>query len=448
MKNIAKMFLCLLFLLFSCSDMIQDLRLPGTPNYTFDSETILHASDMKTIDEFGKSVGISGKYAIVGAWYEDGGEGDPLNSTGAAYIFERNSSGVWEEAALLHASDMQADDYFGHTVSINGNYGIVGAYQEDGGEGDPASSAGAAYIFERNSSGIWGETAILHASDMQLGDGFGYSVSISGSYAIVGAWEEDGGIGNPATAAGGAYIFERNSSGVWEEAAQLHASDMQAGDHFGGSVSITGSYAIVGAYQEDGGPGNPETGAGATYIFERNSFGVWEETALLHASDMQAIDSFGHTIALSGNYAIVGAYGEDGGESDPVTDAGSAYIFERDSNGNWSQQAILQASDMQFDDRFGMCVAIDGNYAIVDAHWEDGGIGDPVSGAGAAYIYKRNNSGVWEELNILHASDMQPYDYFGKSIAINNGKVIISAYYEDGGEGDPASEAGAVYIYE
>ncbi len=155
----------------------------------------IQASDKEASDQFGGSVSISGDRAIVGAHLEDTGGSD----AGAAYIFER-SSGVWSEAAKIQASDIEATDFFGRSVSISGDRATVGASSEDTG----GSNAGAAYIFERNTSGVWSEVTKIQASDKQADDKFGESVSISGERVIVGAFLEDA----SGLSAGAAYIFE------------------------------------------------------------------------------------------------------------------------------------------------------------------------------------------------------------------------------------------------
>jgi hypothetical protein len=444
-------------IVFSCSDMIAELEKdtippppapspPSEPPSPFSHEIIIHASDMTANDLFAQCVSLSGDYAIMGADGEDGGSGDPAASAGAAYIYERDSGGTWTQRAILHASDMQASDQFGYSVSVSGGYAIVGALSEDGGSGDPAASAGAAYIYERDAGGTWTQRAVLHASDMQEVDQFGYSVSISGGYAIVAALGEDGGSGDPTTGAGAAYIFERNAGGTWIQKVILHASDMQTYDQFGIAVSISGNYAIAGANYEDGGSGIGK--AGAAYVFERDAGGTWTQKTILHASDMQANDGFGYSVSISGDFAIIGAGSEDGGSGDPVWNAGAAYIFERDASGNWAQKNILHASDMQNTDWFGWSVSISGDYAIVGADWEDGGSGDPATDAGASYIFERETGGNWEQLAILHASDLQTNDWFGHWVSISGSYAIVGALYEDGGNGGPASDSGAAYVYE
>jgi len=108
---------------------------------------------------------------------------------------------------------------------------------------------------------------------------------------------------------------------------KLLADDAQAGDLFGCSVAISGDYAIVGAYREDGGAGDPLSFAGAAYIFHRTGDNTWDSGVKLVASDAQAYDWFGVSVAISGDYAIVGAYGDEDGAGDQRTGPGAAYIF-------------------------------------------------------------------------------------------------------------------------
>ena len=151
----------------------------------------------------------------------------------------------------MTATDAAAGDRFGHSVSIDGDYAIVGAIWEDEG----GFRAGAAYIYFRAGQ-TWTEQSKLTATGANW---FGVSVSISGDYAIV------GNLGKPA------HIFIR--SGVtWSEQAQLTVSG--ANTQFGRSVSIDGDYAIVGAWGDDDGG----TDAGAAHIFIRSGT-TWTEQA-------------------------------------------------------------------------------------------------------------------------------------------------------------------------
>jgi PKD domain/Bacterial Ig domain/FG-GAP repeat/Putative Ig domain len=424
-------------------------------------ETVInHASDAQVGDWLGYSLAVSGDIIVVGAPYEDGGPGDPLNWAGAAYVFQRTEGGAdeWGEVKTLRASDAQADDQFGYSVAVSGDVIVIGAYCEDGGAGDPLFWAGAAYVFQRAQGGenAWGEEKILHASDAQIMDFFGASVAVSGDVIVVGANEEDGGAGNPISESGAAYVFQRTQGGAdnWGEVTILHASDAQAADHFGWSVAVSGGVIAVGAYAEDGGAGDPVNDSGAAYVFQCTQGGPdeWDEVQILHASDAQVDDYFGRSVAVSSDVIVVGSLGEDGGPGDPLPEAGAAYIFQRTQGGadNWGETAIRRASDAQPGDWFGESVAVSGDVIAVGASGEDGGTGDPLAETGAAYVFQRALGGAdsWGEAQILRASDAQIYDEFGYSVAVSGEVIVIGARFESGGAGDPIPGAGAAYVFQ
>ena len=415
-----------------------------TASGAFEEQAILHASDAQADDQFGCSVAISGDTAIMGAWSEDGGGGN----SGAAYVFAKSAGGVWTQQAILNASDAQTNDQFGHSVAISGDTVIVGAYREDGGEGSLIDDGGAAYVFTRGVGSTWTQQAILHASDSQAGDFFGWSVSVCGDTAVVGAFSEDGGAGNPLADSGAAYVFTRDEGGTWTEQAILRASDAQPSDNFGKPVSISDGTVMVASTLEDGGAGDPRGNSGAVYVFVSDADGVWTEQAILRASDAQATDYFGASVSISGNTVAVGATGEDGGEGNPIDRSGAAYVFVRDIAGVWTEQTILHASDAQRTDMFGNAVSISGDTVIVGSLYEDGGAGNPLDRCGAAYIFTRESGSDWTEQTLLHASDARAIDYFGYSVSISGNTAIVGAWGEDGGSGDPLMDSGATYVFQ
>ena len=213
----------------------------------------------------------------------------------------------WPQQNKLLASDGAAYDHFGYSVSIDGDYAIVGARHDD----DNGVDSGSAYIFTRSGS-TWTEQAKLLATDGEAGDEFGYSVSIDGDYAIIGAHLEDG----TTVDSGSAYIFIRSGS-AWTHQAKLTGLNEEADDEFGCSVSINGDWAIVGArYDDDNG-----VDSGSACMFTRSG-SVWIHEAKLLATDGEAGDEFGCSVSIDGDYAIIGAYLEDG----TTVDSGSAYI--------------------------------------------------------------------------------------------------------------------------
>ncbi|MEM6769990.1 MAG: DNRLRE domain-containing protein, partial [Bacteroidota bacterium] len=175
---------------------------------------ILTASDREANDGFGNAVAIDGNRLVIGAESEDDDENgnNNLNSAGSAYVFEINSSGNWAQVKKLVSSDRAATDVFGSAVDVSGNFIIVGAPLEDQNANGQSTrtSAGSAYLYERNGSGNWSQIQKIVNSDRSQRDNFGYGVGISGTYALIGARQEDDDDDNGLSDAGAAYIFEQN----------------------------------------------------------------------------------------------------------------------------------------------------------------------------------------------------------------------------------------------
>ncbi|SPD75284.1 exported hypothetical protein [uncultured Desulfobacterium sp.] len=372
------------------------------------------AMDASAWDYLGYSVSIAGDYAIVGAEGDDDGDYD----AGSAYIFHRDGT-VWAEQTKLVASDIAGGDDFGTSVSISGDYAIVGASGDD----DGGSLSGSAYIFKREGP-IWVEQAKLTASDAAAGDLFGNSVSINGDYAIIGAYGNDDG----GSSSGSAYIFIREGS-VWLEQAKLTASDAAENDYFGYSVSIDGEVAVVGAHLNDDKGAN----SGSAYIFKREG-STWTEQGKLIPSDAAADDYLGYSVSINGDYLIIGAYRNDDGGSN----SGSAYIFKRDGL-IWAEQAKLTASDAAAGDYFGLSVSMNGDYAIVGAYADD----DKGLSSGSAYLFKRDGL-IWTQIKKITAGNGAASDYFGRSVSLTNNYAIVGAYGKDD---SAVYDAGSVYFY-
>jgi len=413
------------------------------------------ASDRGSADYFGWSVALSGDYAIIGAPFQDSGDNQ---NAGTAYIF-RNFNGQWKEVKNLAPPVRQANDNFGWSVDISGDFAIVGAAGEQG-------ASGAVYIFEKNKGGEdnWGEAKKVRASTPAFGDMFGYSVSISGEYAIIGAHleSEDPFETNTATASGSAYIFFRGFGGPdnWGQAKKLTAPVRAEGDNFGISVAISGNHAIVGAHSEDQDASEANTleNSGSAYIFVKGEGGPdnWSLVKKLTATARSANDYFGRSVSISGNYAAVGAYWEDDDatEATPLGEAGSAYIFGKDqgSAGNWGVVKKVTASARNAGDNFGVSVCISGDFLIVGSNFADDSAGsNMLSASGAAYIFSKNQggAGTWGFVKKITPSAMENNDHFGYSVAITNAYVFVGSIYEDQDsfETTALTDAGSVYIF-
>ena len=397
----------------------------------------------------------------------------------------------------LKASNTDAGDRFGAAIamSADGSTLAVAAVEEDGNgtgtSGDPAnnaaSNAGAVYVYVRAASG-WTQQAYLKASNSGAGDGFGHALALSadGTTLAVGAPGEDSSTttinsvsNNSASDAGAAYVFTRTGT-TWTQQAYVKASNAGADDAFGASVSLSadGSTLAVGAPGEDSSAtgviatapsvNNSAANAGAAYVFGRSGT-TWTQQAYVKASNTDAGDEFGRSLALSGDGRTLAvgapnessaATGVNGNASDNSAAAsGAVYVFVRPAS-SWSQQAYLKASNTGADDLLGQSLALsqDGNTLAVGAPFEDSAgapSDDTASGSGAVYVFVR--SGVtWSQQAYLKATASFAGDAFGTSVALaaDGNTLAIGAPLGDGstpGTGNPTTrgviDTGAVTVF-
>ena len=354
----------------------------------------LNSNNENSNDQFGYSVAIDGDYIVVGANRDDGA-GDSVIDTGEAYVFKRNQGGAnnWGLVKVLNSDNENVGDYFGSSVAISGDYIVVGAYIDDG-AGDSVLSAGEAYVFKKDEGGVdnWGLIKVLNSDSENIGDNFGISTAISGDYIVVGAWRDNG---TGVFQAGEVYVFKKDEGGVdnWGLIKTLNSNNENSGDNFGSSVAIDGDYIVVGAGNDDG-SGDSTSNAGEAYVFKKDEGGVdnWGLIKTLNSNNESSGDNFGSSVAISGDYIVVGT-GNDSGAGDSTSNAGEAYVFKKDEGGvdNWGLIKVLNSDNENSFDRFGWSVTIDGDYIVVGAYGDDGS-GDSLNDAGEAYIFRITDS--------------------------------------------------------
>jgi hypothetical protein len=370
-----------------------------------DTEIIVRPTNPLAYEEFGSALGISGSIAVVGA------PNDAFDP-GAAYILQLDAAGV-TQIARLTASDAEVFDYFGSAVAIDGNYAVVGA------RGAGANGSGQAYIFHWDGS-AWTEQALLTGSDITGGNSFGRAVAMSGDSVIIGAYNA-------------AYVFHRTGSS-WVEEAKLTSPAATPG-MFGSSVALDGDVAILG----DPSPGHHTTHPGEAYVFQRTGTAWGLQSPTLAAHDATPGDHFGHSVAISGSYLVIGAPDANSGG----VDCGGVYVFRRD--GSWQPHSKLEpVAPLHEVKGFGGSVALNDNYLVV---------GDPTDhvpapGVGAAYVYRRKVS-TWTPVPPkVTASDASAefedwFAYYGKSVAISPSGVLVGAP----GATDSQTDQGQAYFY-
>jgi len=400
-----------------------------------DGPTLLHTIDNPNAyntsqsDQFGYSTSISDTYAIVCARTEDDAGAGGTNS-GKAYIFDVTTGALLHTLDNPNAYSTSFHDYFGQSTSISGNYAIVGSVLEDDAGG---TSSGKAYIFDVTTGALLHTLDNPNAYSTSLKDNFGQSTSISGNYAIVGAYLEDEAGG---TSSGKAYIFDVTTGALLHTLDNPNAYNTSAGDRFGYSTSISGNYAIVGAYYEDDAGGAL---SGKAYIFDVTTGALLHTLDNPNAFSISGGDYFGWSTSIDGNYAIVGAHRE---HDSAGTTSGKAYIFDVTTG------ALIHTLDnpntfgTSADDQFAHSTSISGNYAIVGAIYEDDFGGDS---SGKAYIFDVTTGALLHTLDNPTTFDTSAGDQFGHNTSISGNYVIVGAFAEDDAGGQSSGKA---YLFE
>ena len=394
--------------------------------------------------------------------------------------------------------------------SITGSYVSVDGVAQDSGVSANDFSTPLPYIVVNGGSTreytvtadllAWYQDAYLKASNSDAGDSFGASVAIDDGTIVTGAPMEASGsnsvlnntlpplFDNGGDENGAVYVFSQDGEN-WLQEAYLKSSNNDDTDRFGVSVAIDNDTIIVGADQEDSSTFGIENSAtdvsndasnnsGAAYVFVRDEIiGTWSQKAYIKPTNPGAEDYFGAAVAISGDTAVVGAYGEDSdtdtGSIPPIADllvnSGAAYVFHRDSSSrNWSQEVFLKASNRDSNQEFGSAVAIDENLIVIGARLENSSAtgvmntdnspppgGGLASGSGAAYIFTKNGSGNWFQDAYLKAANTGIDDNFGSAVAISGDMVVVGAPHEGSAEtgingpdtGDSLTDAGAAYVF-
>jgi hypothetical protein len=266
----------------------------------------LTASDAATGDRFGASLSISGDRLLVGSYLADA----PTVNSGAAYVFDRDGGGVWNETAKLVAADADTDDRFGWSLGLDGDRALIGAYVDDNAGG---VNAGSAYVFDFAAS-TWTQTAKILNDEALPGDTLGRAVALDWPFAVISALGRDeGGVDG-----GAAYIFE-DVAGSWIQRSKLTSNAPADDGLFGWNVRIEGTTAVV----AEVGATTLGATAGMAHVFRRDIDGVWPAVLRSAAPNTSAGDAFGVSVWLDGDRVLCGAIGDDDGG----TDSGAAWIL-------------------------------------------------------------------------------------------------------------------------
>ena len=385
-------------------------------------------------NEFGYSVAITDKTAVVGSRQDDR---RGIN-TGSVYVYasltDDKGQTRWDKQSVLTADDAAIGAQFGHSVSVDKDTIIVGAHGMD----DAGIDSGAAYLFVKTSD-VWNQQAKISGTGIATGDLFGCSVAINGDLAIVGAHGAN-------QEAGAAFIFVRDNA-TWRQQAKLEANDSTPGDAFGYSVAVHQQTVIVGAPKND----VVGTDAGAAYVFVQQGE-KWIQQAKLIAADAAIGDQFGIAVTTEKDTAIIGAWLDDVTVPDTgsAPDAGSAYAFIY-QRGNWSQQTKFIADEPGVGDHFGLAVALNDLAVVVGAPDRDTDNSTPerkdappTLSTGSVYSFTRIGEFWSPVISATISEGSMPYDRFGGTIGMSDRSIIVGIHGDD----SAGKDAGAVFIFD
>ena len=373
-------------------------------------------------------------------------------------VHQSNVKWVFLASSLLAAAPLAGQGY-GRSMAVGNGEVIVG-------ESLSEAAPGYAYVYRRNSGGVWAEVQRIEASNSAIGDHFGRTVTLSGDQLLVGS-----------TILQAIYVFEKDGGGEWSETQILTVSDAFEGNYIGRVSAADGDRFFTASWA------NSE-GRGAVYVFERDpDTGLWSETDKLMGSDVEPNELFGMSIAVDGDLALIGT-----AQKDNVT--GAAYVFRRDpATGDWSEQSKLTGPGTGPNSGFGIAVGLNGGVALVAASIHDEGVGvvfefsyDEATGEweagptlrtfdggnpgtqfgtamhfgpdeawfgapgasnfeGRAYVLSRSPSGDWTGTSKLTGSDLSPEDQFGTNLAVQGDVAAVSVVGDD-------FKLGSVLIFE
>lgn len=361
----------------------------------------LKSEDLAVEDRFGSALDVSGNRVLVGARNHD--HGGFISNSGAAYVFVENAGAFAQEAQLLPV-DPAAEGKFGHALSMDGDTALVGAPDAR----QAGSPRGAAYIFELV-AGSWVAGPRLSASQSNIGDRFGWSVSLDGEWAAVGAYGDDVSGFN----AGSVSIFRRDSDGGWLNHSTLRAQDGEGNDFFGRAVAIEGDRMLVGAPGDDDRAQN----AGAVYVFEWNGVS-WDEADKVFVPGAAAHANVGEALALDGTRFVVSVPHDDTMGNDP----GFVCVFELNA-GAWKIAASLSPTEAGTGDEFGAALDLRGERLLVGAPRFDG---ISVNG-GMAWLFSHVGDG-WLQVKTLVAPELNSNEGSGYAVGLSDDRLFVGGH--------------------
>ncbi len=403
---------------------------------TSDAQRLVPEADPPS-DSFGFQIAYSDGSMIVGHPGYDyrrwiGGNFYHGTNYGAVHFYAQNEQGEWSLSQnLVKRSNGEELDNFGTSVAMDGNLAVVGAIGAD----DGAYGAGAAWLLERDERGRWQDVARFVSTSPSYRGAFSNSVAVSGRVVAVGAPREGSG--------GFVYLFSENEVGQWAQSAKIAPPTDETDVEFGTSVAMFGDTLVVGAKNANR-PSPYSGGVGAAHVYRRDESDSWNLVASLEPGIPGAYD-FGTSVSIWEDTLAVGATGGSIFFSGS-TNAGSAYIFQKGADGDWTKVANLALTHDLLNANFGESVSVRDGAVLVGAPYKSFPNGDTRTLAGAAYLYRETDAHGWVQVaELTSLPDIWHADRLGISVALADGFALVSTpvKYDSSRRG----HTGAVYAY-
>jgi choice-of-anchor B domain-containing protein len=200
-------------------------------------------------------------------------------------------------------------------------------------------------------------------------------------------------------------VFRRASNGTWTLGQSLEAPDGTPGDRFGIGSTADGDWLLVAATRAD-------EGAGAVYAFRRSG-AEWSPAGRLVAEQRSPGDSLGVSLALQGEWAMVGTVTQGSGR-------GAVHVFRREGE-EWRQHSRVAPGDLAAGDNFGGAIALDGDVAFVGAP-------SKAAGAGAVYAFRYDAAAnLWRSAGRVGGEIQQQQAGLGSVVLASAGRLLVSA---------------------
>jgi hypothetical protein len=389
----------------------------------------------------------------------------PSHGVGRAYVFEKTKSG-WREQRLDIAGrdlvDAQVPEgaihglpdngiYPTYSVAVSGNTIAFGV----GGDGSKAAYRGSVRLFHRE-AGEWTEAAQpIEEPTSRARDLFGMSVAMDGSSLVVGAPSEDrsldGGVldgpagdgGDTIEDGGAAYVYDLDDTGA-THAVRLVPNTRIPRAFFGYSVAVSPDWIVVGAPGED--PTGTRELQGNVYAYRRTATGIEKVPDALKTDDPRTMGTFGSALAIRGSTLIVAALASDGCDPDaqPATMPGALHVFKWIDN-HWKWQQCLDGSRTPYS-AFGYSMALGAQRLLVGAPLET--LGSDLIWAGTVHEYRLSHDLFEEEPCVIRAGSPMACGTFGLSLAVADSFAAVGAAYE-GSDADSTRplDSGGIYTY-